>query len=88
MEQASSNPQGGLAKSAFVCGIVAVSLNLLAITAVIGLIVGIIAIVFGAKSFRHSTYARSGLLLGFLSMFVILVYVLSALVIKLADPFI
>ncbi|MEX2414830.1 MAG: hypothetical protein WD424_01690 [Paenibacillaceae bacterium] len=84
---APSSPHSGLAKSAFVCGIIAVSLNLFAITAVIGIFVGIIAIVFGAMTFRHSTYGKTGLVLGLLSMFVILAYVLSALAIKVADPF-
>jgi hypothetical protein len=84
---APSNPHGRLAKSAFVCGIIAVSLNLLAVTAVIGFFVGIFSIVFGAKTYRQSVYGKSGLVLGFLSMFVIVAYVLSAVAIKVADPF-
>jgi hypothetical protein len=83
----SSKPHSRLAMSAFVCGIIAVSLNLLLATAVIGFILSIITIVFGAKTYEQSSYGKAGLVLGWLSIFIIVVYVLSALVIKIADPF-
>lgn len=86
-KNASSSPQNGYAKSAFVCGIIAVSLNLLVFTSVIGIILSIISIAFGAITYRQSTYGKSGLVLGLLSIFVILAYVLSAIVVKVADPF-
>lgn len=85
---ASSSPHSGLAKSAFVCGIIAVSLNLFVITAVIGIFVSLISIVFGAMTFRQSTtFGKAGLVLGFLSIVIILAYVLSAVAIMVADPF-
>lgn len=84
---ASSNPHNGYAKSAFVCGIIAVSLNLLVLTAVIGFILSIISIAFGANTYRQSVYGKAGFVLGLLSIFIILAYVLSAVIIKVADPF-
>lgn len=84
---APSSPHSGLAKSAFVCGIIAVSLNLFVITAVIGIFLSLISIVFGAMTFRQSTFGKAGLVLGFLSIVVILAYVLSAVAIMVADPF-
>ncbi len=83
----SSNPHHGYAKSAFVCGIIAVSLNLLVLTAVIGVILSILSVTFGANTYRQSVYGKAGLVLGLLSIFVIVAYVLSAVVIKAADPF-
>lgn len=75
------------AKGAFVCGIVAVSLNLLAVTAAIGFILGIISIVLGVRAYRHNTYEKAGLVLGLLSMFIIVVYVISTVTVIIADPF-
>ncbi|MEX1030787.1 MAG: hypothetical protein WDZ91_12200 [Paenibacillaceae bacterium] len=83
----SSNPHSRIAMSAFVCGIVAVSLNLLVVTAVIGFILSIISIVFGAKTYEQSSYGKAGLVLGWLSVFIIVAYVLSAVAVKIADPF-
>jgi hypothetical protein len=85
--EASPNPHSRLAMSAFVCGIIAVSLNLLVVTAVIGFILSIISIVFGAKTYEQSTYGKAGLVLGLLSIFIIVAYVLSAVAVKIADPF-
>ncbi len=80
-------PHNGYAKSAYVCGIIAVSLNLLVFTSVVGIILSIISITFGAITYRQSSYGKAGFVLGLLSVFVIISYVLSAIVLKVADPF-
>jgi thiamine transporter ThiT len=82
------NPPSVLAKSAYTCGIIAVILNLIAITAVVGIILSIISIVLGAKSYDRSSYGKAGFVLGLLSLFIIAAYVLSAVAVMVADPFI
>jgi hypothetical protein len=84
----STSSPSDLAKSSFTCGIIAIILNLLAITAVLGIILSIISIVLGTKSYAHSSYGKAGFVLGLLSLFIIAVYVLSAVAVVAADPFI
>jgi hypothetical protein len=83
-----ASPTSDLAKSAFTSGIIAVILNLLAITAVVGIILSIISIVLGIKSYDNSSYGKAGFVLGLLSLFIIAAYVLSAVAVMVADPFI
>ena len=86
-ELGSKNEQSGFGKSAFICGIIACSLNLLLFTAFFGFILGIISVIFGTMAYQNSKYGKAGLILGLLSFLILIVYALSFITIKVVDPF-
>lgn len=80
-----SNPA---ALSAMICGIIACSFNLLVITAFLGVIFGIVAIVLGAVAYKRHPFGKAGLVLGLLSFVIVSAYLFSYVAIKAVDPFI
>jgi hypothetical protein len=77
----------GLAMSSLVCGIIGCAFNLLFITAVFGIPLGIIALVLGASSYKNHHYGKAGLILGLLSFLVVFVYLFSYVAVMIIDPF-
>ncbi len=76
----------GLAVASLACGIIACSFNLIFIAALLGIPLGIIAIVLGANSWRNHHYGKAGLILGLLSFLVVFAYAFSFLAIVWVDP--
>jgi hypothetical protein len=85
--QAPPSNTNGLAKGALISGIIAMGFNLLGLTAILGFFIGIIAIVFGAMTFRESSFGKAGFIMGLLSMLIIVFYILSVVLVITADPF-
>lgn len=77
--------KSGLATAAFVLGIIACSLNILLITAPIGLIFSLVAFILGLIVYiQQKLYA--GLVLSLISFLVLMIWIISFLVIIWKDP--
>ncbi len=81
-----SKEQPGMAKAAFVLGIIACSCNVLLITSAFGFILGILAFIFGLLTKTHSK-GRAGLILSLFSFLALAVWAVTYLVIHQLDPF-
>ncbi|HEX7056572.1 MAG TPA: hypothetical protein VF260_05175 [Bacilli bacterium] len=78
--------KSGLASAAFVLGILACSLNFLVITTPLGIVCGILALIFGAVT-RKQARGFAGAVLSLFSFFIALVWVATYALINAKDPF-
>ena len=85
--EAVNHDSNRLALTAMILGIIACAFNLLLILAFIGVILGIVAIMMGAITYRKHRYGKVGLTVGLLSFVPILAYVFTFVALKLVDPF-
>lgn len=75
----------GKALASFICAILAVCLCLLGITAVAGIPLAMIALIFGLIS-RREAFGKAGVVLALFALLIPLIYAASYIVPHLVDP--
>ena len=78
----------GVATSAMVLGILSCVFNTLFFLAIVGIVLGIIAVIQGLLTRKSHPYGKAGFILGLLSFIPALAYVLSIVAVNIVDPFV
>ncbi len=74
------------AAAAFVCGLLACALNMLLITAPVGMILGTLALLFGAAAFARRRRGQAGLVLAAVSYLIVCIWGATIAAVIANDP--
>lgn len=74
-----------MALASFICALLAAGLNLLAVTALIGVPLAVVALVLGLFSYRAG-YGRAGIVISLFALLIALIYAASLIATLVVDP--